>query len=278
MLYRYLVLFLIMSQCAHAAEKRFSYSEELLTFWCEQVKDLPTYCYPYDGLEEILKKEGKSTLTLFSYGSLVDYGSARKTLSAESLSTREPALAFGVTRLFNRDVPIVPDSHWWQPCSPCARGMLNLELTGNLYDLVNGVNITIPLEEIEAVCKREVGYDLVPVVCAKWEQSTKLSEPDFCIAYTFRAPKGSQYTSANIYPRPGYYELTRNAAKQYGLLFYYLWLNTTYCPDGVTPITCWQEAVKAGRPETLVFYTGDNPPHHESRGTPHRVEPLEKQK
>ncbi|SCA62445.1 hypothetical protein SCG7109_AA_00400 [Chlamydiales bacterium SCGC AG-110-M15] len=48
-----------------------------------------------------------------------------------------------------------------------------------------------------------------------------------------------------MYPRPNYYELSRDAAKQYGPLYYFLWMNSTYMADALTPIAQWEKAIKS---------------------------------
>lgn len=213
--------------------------EGKLAHYSELVQKCPSYSYPYHGLANTLAKEGKSSLPLFSYGSLMDVESASETLSKDALKTRRPALGFGIKRIFDRDVPIKPRSHWGTPHDPKARGMLNVHPVSQIESFVNGVLIDIPLKDLEELLDREEGYDLIPIVIADWNSLLK-NTPEFSIAYTLYAPTQSSYTSHSIYPRPGYYEFTRDAATQFGPLFSLLWQNTTFMADGQTPITVWE--------------------------------------
>ena len=198
-----------------------------------------------------LKKMNKKEIRLFTYGSLISYTSANKTLSKKTLETRKPSVAFGIRRVFDRDVPIRKNSKWKQTYDERARGMLNVINTHNPFDMVNGVIVDVPIEELNEILVREVGYDLVPVLCIDWDLCHS-TFPDSYIAYTFRAKQKSKYTSQSIKPRPGYYELVRDAAKEYGPLFYTMWINTTYCPDGETSIRTWEKSWKEGKKFTQV--------------------------
>ncbi len=217
----------------------------------QQTKSLPTYAYPNHDLSQLLEAEGKNQLTLFSYGSLMDVNSASKTLSPKALETRRPALAFGLKRLFDRDVPITKGSHWGIPCNPQATGMLNVHNTDDVDDVVNGVLIEVPLTDIPAFLEREQGYDLIPVVTLDWQQLEQ-GNVKITIAYTLSAPIGSIYVGSTILPRPGYYELSRDAAKQYGSDFESLWYSSTFMGDAVSPITLWEEFIETKSSQTLV--------------------------
>lgn len=225
------------------------YSE--LKFHVETAQNTEPYTYPYHDLPEKLKGENKQSLLLFSYGSLIDEKSAGKTLSPQALATRQPAVAFGVKRVFDRDVPVKPGSQWGVPCHHDARGMLNVQRTEELQQFINGVLVEIPLEDIAALLDREEGYDLMPVIVSGWNDFIRES-PQFEIAYILHADVDSPYVNSKIYPRPGYYELTRNAAKQYGPLFESIWHETTFMADGETHIDVWEEWIKQGDRRTNI--------------------------
>lgn len=214
---------------------------------CEQMlKNSPTFHYPYSDLHLILENEGRESIKIFSYGSLMDFDSAANTLSEQSMKTFKPAVAFGVKRLFNRDVPIKPNSKWGIPKNENARGMLNLVKEED--QMVNGVIFEVRREDIPSLLYREEGYDLIPVIAKDWEANNAKCD----IAYTFYAPPESPYTSNSIDPRPKYYELSRDAAKHYGPEFYDLWFSSTYLSDGKTPIVEWEKMVQNKEPITEV--------------------------
>lgn len=223
-----------------------------LPIYARQLDKFPIYTYPYENLASKLAAEGKTSLPLFSYGSLIDKESASRTLSPEALATRRPALAFGVKRTFDRDVPIKAGSRWNIPCNLNARGMLNIQKVENQNAFINGVLIDVPLADIPALLYREEGYNLIPVVVSNWE-ALQTENYHFAIAYILQAPSGSQYVNSNILPRPGYYELTRNAAMSFGPLFELVWQNTTYMADGKTPVIFWENLIHDNDPITRVW-------------------------
>lgn len=207
------------------------------------------FAYPYSALLNQLEcREGH--LLLFAYGSLVDYTSARRHLSHETLSSRRPAIGYGVRRLFDRDVAIHSSSHWGPPWDFRSRGMLNLVYTNCPEDRVTGLLIKVPFHELKSLSQREVGYDLAPIVVSEWKGKLEGAPKRLWGAWTFMAPQQSLYTNSTIHPRPGYYELTRDAFKPYGELFFQLWFLTTYCADGHQPIWSWEQALQRGEPTT----------------------------
>lgn len=202
----------------------------------DDVEGKPVYTYPYVNLADEMRQRGAEEITIFSYGSLMSKASASRTLTPITLETRAPALAFGAKRLFNRDVKVKEGSSYGIPRDSMARGMLNIELTHNYQDVVNGVVFQVNVKDIPALLNREEGYDLVPLLYTSWDDFKNGKEPVFKIAYTFRAKVLGPYTNSDILPRPGYYELTRDAALEYGDDFYAVWLHSTYHSDGITLI------------------------------------------
>ena len=206
----------------------------------EEAKKTTSWEYPHQEIVHYMQKEGKQSLLIFSYGSLMDAASAACSLSQASMATRRPAIAFGVRRLFDRDVPVREDSKWGTPTDPKARGMLNIMLSEQPEDFINGVLMDVTIEDISHILFREEGYDLLPVVVQDWDNVADTLHPCYQIAYAFYAPQNSNATNSLILPRPGYYELSRNASLFYGQIFYRIWLKTTFLADGVTPITEWE--------------------------------------
>lgn len=201
----------------------------------QKVETLSRVSYP--NWIETFTDQGVESVTIFSYGSLMDYSSAKATLNEETLKSIQPALAFGVTRLFDRDVPIRKGSKWKSPCSSLARGMLNVKPASS-SQFINGILMEVPIDELEQLMQREEGYDLIPVVVSKWDDQIE-GRAHYFVAYTFHAPQKSAYTNNEILPRPNYYELSRDAAATISPAFKHLWMQTTYLADG-RPIAEWE--------------------------------------
>ncbi len=178
--------------------------------------------------ELLFEALGKDKITIFAYGSLLDEKSAGRTISQETIQTYQPAIVFGYSRTFDRQVGT----------KQTRRGMLNLfESDG----LVNGVVFQVGKKELVSLLEREKGYDLVPLVAILWEGARV--EP--FIAYAFIAsvhPRGEkQYTNSQIQPAPAYARLCRAAASRWGQSFEKLWIDTTYLSDRKTPYAHWLE-------------------------------------
>jgi hypothetical protein len=201
----------------------------------------PFYPYPWDFLEEELKGKGLSGVPVVGYGSLINIRSAAQTLSEESLEDRKPVITFGVHRLFNYKMP-ENISYSRSPKDTAEQAALNVLLTGCVYDVVNGVLINMLLKDIHSIRKREIGYDLVPVVCIQWGKTEIKPFP----AYIFSCPEGTlgenRLTGDKTLPNHEYYLKCRKGAEELGKEFLRFWLLTTYLADRVTTVAQWESA------------------------------------
>lgn len=213
----------------------------------KELKKQPRYIYPYTDLAAELKAQGVSTLRLFIYGSLMDPQSRGGTLVHSNLTQEQTALAFGVQRLFNLDVAYKPGSKWGPLTTPASRGMLNIRVTDNADEFINGVIVEVALDDLPLLSKRETFYDLVPIITADWK-SFLYGKFSFSTAYILAAPEKPGITSATILPRDAYFTFTRAAAAKYGSCFEDFWLNTTYLADGITPVSDWLAKQPAAKP------------------------------
>lgn len=204
------------------------------------------YVYPWAELEDELARAGRADLRLIGYGSLVNAGSARRTLSSEH---RIPVLVAGARRLFNYVMDPIPD-RYGPPQRAAARAALNARATYRPDDRLNGVLTHVPLDEIPALRARETGYDLVPVPYVPWAAPT--SEPE--LAYLLEAPEGAARggrvrTRPDVEPHPAYYAVCRQGAASFGNPFLAFWLDTTFLADGVTTARDWEREALAKAPE-----------------------------
>ncbi len=189
-----------------------------------------SYHWPFSKpLKYAMEREGRETILLFSYGSLMNRESASMTLSTNALETRRPVVAFGLKRLFNYDPK---ETSFGPPVDPDDRAMLNVKPTNRASDQVNGVVVELPVDDVLALCKRELGYDLVPVVVADWNDPNPTYEVAYTLVASDRPRYGHQYTNSAINPRPEYNSLVQEGAAEYGDEFLQMWLETTYYADG----------------------------------------------
>lgn len=207
-----------------------------------------TYQYPWDTLQQDLQAARYSQITIVGYGSLVNRTSAAHTVREQSIVTAEPIVAFGVRRLFNYEMPTDLD-RYDPPINPSARAALNVHVTGKVHDVVNGVTMTLSLEEIPALRQRELYYDLVPVACLRWNQ---IQDPPFLahiLSHPDRLPDKEPDNDKILEPHRHYYSLCRDGASQFGEEFLRLWLATTYLADAVTPVAQWETDAFSERKE-----------------------------
>jgi len=196
----------------------------------------PSWRYPWRDLDADLRQRGRASFPCVGYGSLVNAASASRTLGTAS---QVLVVAFGVRRLFNYEMPDGA-SQYGPPVERRARAALNVRATGRHGDMVNGVLFDVALEDVPAFREREIGYDLVPVACLKWNRPD--GEP--FLAYILSCPDeeraGAVRTRADIEPHRAYYAACRDGAASCGDEFLHVWLATTFLADGITPMTEWE--------------------------------------
>ena len=196
------------------------------------------YKYPWESLERDLVHNSHSKLTFLGYGSLVNLESAAVTFQKKSLEEYRPAIVFGARRIFNYEMPKKVGRYG--PINGRFRAALNVRITNDIHDIVNGILFDISLDEIEAFRNREKGYDLVPVATIDWNDINVPPSLTYILRCPDKAVDSKQYTNNEIMPHWQYYLKCRNGALQVSKEFLDLWLKTTYLADGITPVSEWE--------------------------------------
>lgn len=205
------------------------------------LEDAPDLSYPIS--EESLKEiyGDKATIPFFAYSSLIDKESpAAKAITPTALATLTPAIAFGVQRTFNRKMPGSAAENWGALRRPNDVAILNAFEKEDA--VANGVVLQLPMADLMVLAKREVGYDLVPVLAMRWNDAIDSNKtPELFVAYTFIAPdyegSGEQFTSDQINPIPGYVTFLQKGLKPFGEDFEAMWWATTFMGDKETPLS-----------------------------------------
>lgn len=196
------------------------------------------YEYPWYDLEnELLAKECKS-IKLFTYGSLINKKSAQKTLTDEVINQSKSAIAVGLKRIFNYNMPeeVSKRQMYQTEINPNEYSVLNTEFTGLSSDYCNGLIIEIPIEEINYLRSREIGYDLVSIKCFYWETQMWETELVFSLSCEHKLFKDKWLTNDGLTPHPNYLKVCQEGAKSIGEDFYEMWLKTTFLSNGIDSI------------------------------------------
>ena len=214
---------------------------ELITF--------PFLQYPNADHQKIVDHFPSGKVLVFGYGSLMNKVSAARSMKPEAIESMEPAIAFGVKRLFNYKV--TDPSRWGIEQNRKERAMLNIAQTLNIGNMANGVILEVDAEDLTKLVSRETGYDLVPILVASWDEVINQNpEVKIRVAYTFVAVNelrnNTAYTSTEFYPVLGYLHAVQEASQTYGEEFAAFWNATTYLADGTTPIEGWDEVTFMG--------------------------------
>jgi hypothetical protein len=176
-------------------------------------------------------------ITFFAYSSMIDRESgAAKAISVEGAATQTPAVAFGIQRTFNREMAAATVAGGWGALKrPNDLAILNVFEKQDAA--LNGVIFQLPLSDLLILSKREVGYDLIPVIVTRWSDAVDdQKEPEMFLAYTFQAPHDPRYTNVTINPVPGYFNFLQKGLNLMGEDFKAMWWATTFLADQKTRV------------------------------------------
>ncbi len=209
----------------------------------------PFFQYPNEGHQDILDRFPDGKVLIYGYGSLMNKVSAARSMKPEAVKSMQPAIAFGVKRIFNYKV--TDPSRWGIDQHRKERAMLNLATTTNIGSIANGVIMEVDAEDLSRLVSRETGYDLVPTLVATWDDvMAQNPEVKIRVAYTFVAlnelRNNTSYTSTEFYPVLGYLHAIQEASQTYGPEFATFWNATTYLANGTTKINDWDEVTFMG--------------------------------
>ena len=166
-------------------------------------------------------------------GTLINKHSIGKTIGRARL--HGPVVASEVRRVFN--FALIDENYEEhggrykrsQEDSHCAT--LNVEHTGNTRDKVNGILFSTSPADIDALARREYGYDLLPVEHQVGDE--------IAVAHMFIARKESQTIGHrvldNILPNESSLSICLTGAATYGKAFLNTWIESCYLADG-TPL------------------------------------------
>jgi|GEM_PF-1927958 len=193
----------------------------------KKLHQAPLIPYPWQSfLEE------RESFYLFGYGSLINQYSSRQTI--QNSDQLVPVMGYGVRRVLNYDPdenvrsrPLYQDPER----DDTYFGAFNLEHTGEIADAVNGVLRRVHKQDFESFVSREVGYDLVKIVC----QDFDTPNAPFREAYTLVAPNefnGRKLVNNELLPNVPYYTICREGAAAVSDSFLKVWLDTSFVGDG----------------------------------------------
>lgn len=207
----------------------------------ELMKNASKISYPIS--EEDLQQiygTGSSTIPFFAYSSMIDKGAgAVKAISPEAAETQTLAIAFGIQRTFNREMAAsTVEGGWGALKRPNDLAILNIFPKEDT--VLNGVVFDLPISDLLILSKREVGYDLIPVLAMRWNDALQ-SEPEIFLAYTFQAPdytgEGIRYTNTQVNPIPPYFNYLQTGLDTAGNSFKAMWWASTYLADKKTLVS-----------------------------------------
>ena len=197
----------------------------------------------YPILENDLKEiyAEQKTIPFFAYSSMIDKSAgAVKAISSEGAATQNLAIAFGIQRTFNRQLPSsTVEGGYGTLRRPNDVAILNVFEKEDA--VINGVIFELSPADLKILSKREVGYELIPVLAMKWDNAlNEEGEPEIFVAYTFLAPDMSinmdAYTSEYVNPIPGYVNYLQTGLNAQGSDFKAMWWATTFLADKKTPV------------------------------------------
>jgi hypothetical protein len=211
-------------------EKAAALSPELINITSKK-----TYPMSEEDLQQIYQTSS-ATVPFFAYSSMIDKGAgAVKAISQEAADTQTLAIAFGIQRTFNREMAAATVEGGWG-------ALKRLNIFKKEDAVLNGVLFDLPLADLLILSKREVGYDLIPVLAMRWSDAVDgQKEPEIFLAYTFLAPdytgEGTRYTNTHVNPIPPYFNYLQTGLDTAGEGFKAMWWSSSYLADKKTLVS-----------------------------------------
>ncbi len=196
-----------------------------------KLEHIPYFRYPWAGAEAYLTSVGADKLRLLSYGSLMNPTSAALTISVDLQMSSEPAIGYGIRRIFNYRMSAEGFERHGNPYTEKHVAALNVLSTGNPEDAVNGLILHVPVFSLDELRKREIGYDLVPITAEHWELRRSISEPVFSLECSD--------TDQTIVPHLQYLNTCEDGARSVSDSFLTFFRNTTFLADD-TRLVDWR--------------------------------------
>lgn len=192
-----------------------------------------------EDLQQVYQNAGSDKVLFFAYSSMIDNESgAVKAISPAAASTQNLAVAFGIQRVFNRKMNAeTVQGGWGALARPNDLAILNVFKRKDA--VLNGVTFELPIEDLLILTKREVGYDLVPVLVMSWENALdENASPEIKLAYTFMAPSNRQneFTSQRVNPIPPYFNMLQKGLTKAGADFKAMWWSNTFLANARVPV------------------------------------------
>lgn len=192
--------------------------------------------YPWPGLEERLAAQAAPVLHLVGYGSLLEPDSARRTVLDTPDDGHPPVLAWGARRLFDYEMSDAGRERYGAAAEGRERAALDVRWTGRAADGFNGRLLDVAVDHLEALRRREVGYDLAPVVWQPWDEPDAAPAVAFALCASRRPVGGRVRVRDDVLPCPPYLEICRRGARRVSPAFEQVLLDTTFLADGTTPL------------------------------------------
>jgi hypothetical protein len=197
--------------------------------------------YPWKGLEETVAEMPEHKLLLIGYGSLLNRDSAARTIKDTPREGHPPVVALGARRVFNYVIPEALLRSYGGNFPPREKAALNVDYTQSAADALNGRLLAVQPADIAALRQREFGYDLRPVVCARWGEWEAPPFTAYVLVATETTLGGRQVIDNNALPHPLYAGLCRAGAHAVSEAFLQLYLETTFLADRKTRLLEWEK-------------------------------------
>lgn len=205
----------------------------------EQHRTASGFDFPWTDLEEHIRQQPNQRVLIVGIGSLLNLESAAEDIQGVNEEEFFPVVAVGAKRLFNYLIPDNVLEELGGAPQPEQRAALNMVATGRGEDWFNGRILSVAIEDLDGLRKREHGYHLRPVTSIRWDSPT--AEP--FLAYVLCAEEevveGRQVIDNTIEPNPAYVEICLTGANSVSQEFGAMFLDTSYLADGKTSLRAW---------------------------------------
>ncbi len=165
---------------------------------------------------------------VLGYGSLVHPDALR---SISGGASGKVGKGYGLRRVFNFVMDEQGYTRYEKSEDPLLCGCLNIEISEDKKDMVNGIVVDITQDNIDAFIAREAGYNLLPIQISI--DGDEKSHSGYVLGLDESSAKyGKQLKKNDLLPNEDYFRVCYEGAREMGESFLNDWLGSTYLADG----------------------------------------------
>ncbi len=190
------------------------------------------YSYPWC-LESLFPK-ADSRISLVGYGSLINFQSARRTFSTDTISQARPVIVLQARRIYEYVMSPRGREVYGKAVCESQYGVLNARPSDSMTEWFNGMEFSLARSDMGALVGRESSYDLIPAWTIPWTASESSPNVSYFLSCRKASFHGRRTINPDLFPHPQYHAICEQGCRDVSSSF----LNAFYSSTWVRNARC----------------------------------------